>query len=201
MLGWQIHCHMNPGTQPAPSSLTSDLPMKEGRGFAGIVPAVQHTQGHPGTGVRAPAQISTHPPSCSIPPAHCSIGWVCSVEPPSFQRPTGPLRWEIWDLETREQAQLPLTAPCPQGTGPCFLWPVLPQQLLRCAGDNTISSKLVNAFPASRSTGCRGHLPAMITTVLSDPEVLGALGDNAAMLVPLTWELGRAWGARFLPQQ
>lgn len=42
------------------------------------------------------------------------------------------------------------SAPCPQGTGPCLLWPVQPQQLLRCAGDNTISSKLVNAFPASR---------------------------------------------------
>lgn len=146
-------------------------------------------------------QGSCHPPCCSIPPAHCRTAWVCPVEPPSFQRPTGPLWWAIGDLETREQAQLPLTAPCPQGTGPCLLWPALPHS---CSDVLVITRLAVNWLMLSQRagcTGCRGHLPATTTTAPSEPEVLGAPGDNAAMLVPLTWELGRAWGARFLPQQ
>lgn len=105
VLGWQTHCHVHCDTQPAPSPLTSDLPVKEGRCFADTVPTVQHTQVHPGTGVSA--QISTSaaptlPAAASLLPAALLAGFVLWSLLPSFHRPTGPLRWEIRDLETRE---------------------------------------------------------------------------------------------------
>lgn len=106
MVGMADPCHMHPDTQPAPSPLTSDPPGTEGQMFCrhGV-----HCAAHP----RSPSawcqdtslnfrQGTFHRPCCSTSPAHCSTGWVCPVEPLSFQGPTGPLWWEIWDLETRE---------------------------------------------------------------------------------------------------
>lgn len=96
-------------------------------------------------------QCSSHPPCCSIPPARCTTGWVCPVEPPSFL-PEANWTTAVGDTGPGNPRVGAAASDCSasRGTGPCLLWPVLPQQLLRCAGDNTISSKLVNAFPASR---------------------------------------------------
>lgn len=121
---WLFPCGMHPTTQDGPLPLTSDLPVKEGKCFAGRdarCAACPRSPRHPCWSTSPAFGQGGSLPCCpSIPPLRCSAGQVCPAEPPSFQRPTGLLWWEKGDLETQEQAPLPLTCSLSSGRWAVF---------------------------------------------------------------------------------
>lgn len=97
-------------------------------------------------------QGSSHPHCRSIPPLHSGVGQVCEANWTTVVGEGGPGNPRAGAAAS--DMLLVLGA-----LGRVCFGSLLPQQLLRCAGDSAISSKLVNAFPAIRMHGVLRSTP------------------------------------------
>lgn len=98
------------------------------------------------------SQGSSRPHCHSIPPLHCGVGLVYEANWTAVVGEGGPGKPSAGAAASNTLLVL-------EALGSVCFGSLLPQQLLRCAGDNAISSKLVNAFPATRMHGAPRSTP------------------------------------------